>query len=145
MSAKLVGDVMHEGLVACWSHETLIEVARRLCEETIHAIFVMNKDGQVSGILSQTDLADAYIQGDWQELIAHDIMTDTVISVTCDTPLDIAVGLMLSQNIHRVLVVQEGRNRNRPVGVLSLSDIMCEMAAETSLLDEDEDELEVTG
>ena len=142
MSAKLVGDVMHEGLIACWSHETLIEVARRLCEETIHAIFVMNKDGQVSGILSQTDLADAYIQGDWQELTAHDIMTDTVISVTCDTPLDIAVGLMLSQNI---LLSEAEQHRNRPVGVLSLSDIMCEMAAETSLLDEDEDELEVTG
>lgn len=138
MSAKLVSDVMHEGLIACWSHETLIEVARRLCEDSIHAIFVMNRYGKIRGIISQTDLADAFLQGGWQELTAHDIMTDTVISVTCDTPLDIAVGLMLSQNIHRVLVVQEGRSRNRPVGVLSLSDIMCEMAAETSLLDEDE-------
>jgi predicted transcriptional regulator len=141
MKAKLVSDVMHEGLIACWSHETLIEVARRLCEDTIHAIFVMNTHGQISGIISQTDLADAFLQGDWQELTAHDIMTDTVISVNGDTPLSIAVGLMLSQNIHRVLVVQEGRSNNRPVGVLSLSDIMCEMASETSLLDEDELEL----
>jgi signal-transduction protein with cAMP-binding, CBS, and nucleotidyltransferase domain len=141
MSANLVSDVMHEGLIACWSHETLIEVARRLCEDSIHAIFVMNRRGQVNGIISQTDLADAYVQGDWQELTAYDIMTDTVISVTGETPLDVAVGLMLNQNIHRVLVVQEGRNGERPVGVLSLSDVVCEMAAETSLLDEDELEL----
>jgi predicted transcriptional regulator len=141
MSAKLVSDVMHEGLVACWFNEALIEVAHRMCEDNIHAIFVMNKNGQVTGILSHTDLAEAYVQGDWQDLVADDIMTDNVVSVTGETPLDIAVGLMLCQNIHRVLVVQETNRLNRPVGVLSLSDVVSEMAGETALPDKSEVEL----
>lgn len=133
MGAKLVSEVMHAGLVACWFNETLSEVARRMCEDNIHAIFVMNNDGRVAGILSQTDLAEAYVQGDWQDLVADDIMTDSVVSVTGETPLDIAVGLMLCQNIHRVLVVQEGNRFNRPIGVLSLSDVVGEMAGASIL------------
>jgi len=136
MSTKLVSDVMHEGLIACWSDESLIEVARRMCEDSIHALFVLTPAGRAVGVISQTDLAEAYVQDYWQGLTAEEMMTPNVITITDDSPLEVAIELMLNQNIHRLLVVQEKDNLDRPIGVLSLSDIVCEMAGESNPLGE---------
>jgi signal-transduction protein with cAMP-binding, CBS, and nucleotidyltransferase domain len=107
-----------------------MEVARRLCDDSIHAIFVLDEHGHARGIVSQTDLADAYVQGEWQELTAGAIMNPDLVTITCDTPLEIAAAIMLNRNIHRLLVVQKEDGINRPLGVLSLSDVVCEMANE---------------
>ncbi len=128
VSAKLVCEVMHKGLVACWADESLVEVARRLCDDSIHAIFVLNQNGHVRGIVSQTDLAAALVEGDWQDLTAGEVMTPDVVTIFEDTPLEIAAEVMLNRNIHRLLVVQQDNPSTRPVGVLSFSDITCEMA-----------------
>ncbi len=129
MSSKLVCDVMHEGLVSCWADESLSEVARRLCDDSIHAIFVLNEDGHARGVVSQTDLCDAYVQGDWQDLTVKDIMNPDLVTITCDAPLEIAAAIMLNRNIHRLLVVQKDDAVNRPLGVVSLTDVVREMAS----------------
>jgi CBS domain-containing protein len=130
MSSKLVCDIMHEGLVSCWADESLVEVARRLCDDSIHAIFVLDENGHAKGVVSQTDLVDAFVQGEWQELTASAIMNPDLVTITCDTPLEIAAAIMLNRNIHRLLVVQKEDSINRPLGVLSLSDVVCAMANE---------------
>jgi len=140
MSEKLVRNVMHEGLISCWEDETLIEVAQRMCDDSINAIFVMNDNGHARGIVSQTDLVEAYLQGDWLEQTAGDIMNSDIVTIVGDEPLNLAIGMMLNRNIHRLLVVQD-EITNRPIGVLSMSDVVCEMAGEMSLLDQDEMEL----
>ena len=128
MSHKLVRDVMHRGVITCWADESVIEVARRLHEYAINAIFVLDESGRAEGVISQTDLARAYVQGDWQHRTADEIMTPSVITITGDIPLDAAIQIMLDNRIHRLLIVQGGRTPNRPVGVLSLSDVVREMA-----------------
>jgi CBS domain-containing protein len=55
-------------------------------------------------------------------------MTPEVVTISGDIPLDVATQIMLDKRIHRLLIVQGGRTPNRPVGVLSLSDIVREMA-----------------
>jgi CBS domain-containing protein len=55
-------------------------------------------------------------------------MTPDVITIGGDLPLDVAIQIMLDKRIHRLLIVQGGRTPNRPVGVLSLSDVVREMA-----------------
>jgi CBS domain-containing protein len=52
------------------------------------------------------------------------------VTITGDIPLNVAIQIMLDKKIHRLLIVQGGRTPNRPVGVLSLSDIVSEMASE---------------
>lgn len=142
MGSKLVRDVMHQGLIACWATESLVEVAQRMCDDSIHAIFVLNENGQAAGIISQTDLADAFVQGAWPALTAEDIMISEIVSVTADTPLEIAIEVMLNRNIHRLLVVQEENLPQRPTGVLSLSDVVCEMANSVPFEDDESELLE---
>ena len=125
---KLVRDVMHRGVITCWADEPLIDVARRLREYAINAIFVLDESGRAEGVISQTDLAKTYMQGDWQHRIAEEIMTTSIVTIIGDLPLDAAVQIMLDKRIHRLLIVQGGLTPNRPVGVLSLSDVVREMA-----------------
>jgi CBS domain-containing protein len=128
MSIKLVRDVMHRGVIICWADETLADVAQRLREYDINAIFVLDDSGRAEGVISQTDLARAYVEGDWQHRTADEIMHPDVVTLTGDIPLDAAVQIMLDRRIHRLLILQGGRTPNRPVGVLSLSDVVREMA-----------------
>jgi CBS domain-containing protein len=125
---KLVRDVMHRGVITCWADEPLIDVARRLREYAINAIFVLDESGRAEGVISQTDLAQTYMQGDWQHRTAEEIMTTNIVTIVGDIPLDAAIQIMLDRRIHRLLIVQGGLTPNRPVGVLSLSDVVREMA-----------------
>ena len=128
MSQNLVRDVMHRGVITCCADEPAVDVARRLREYAINAIFVLDESGRAEGIISQTDLARAYVQGDWEQRTADEIMTPEIVTISGDIPLDVATQIMLDNRIHRLLIVQGGLTPNRPVGVLSLSDVVREMA-----------------
>jgi CBS domain-containing protein len=127
MNDKLVRDVMHRGVISCWADESLFDVAHRLREYSINAIFVLDDSGRAEGVISQIDLARAYVQGEWQDRAAEEIMTPELVTVPADVPLLAAVQIMLDKRIRRLLIVQGGRTPNRPVGVLSLSDVVAEM------------------
>jgi CBS domain-containing protein len=129
MRQKLVRDVMHRGVITCWADEPVVDVARRLREYAINAIFVLDQSGRAEGVISQTDLARAFTKGGWKHRAAEEVMTPEVITIGGDIPLDVAVQIMLDKHIHRLLIVQGGLTPNRPVGVLSLSDVVHEMAS----------------
>jgi CBS domain-containing protein len=129
MSYKLVRDVMHRGVITCWADEPVVDVARRLREYAINAIFVLDQSGRAEGVISQTDLARAFVRGGWENHTADEIMTPEVVTISGDIPLDVAIQIMLDRHIHRLLIVQGGLTPNRPVGVLSLSDVVREMAS----------------
>ena len=128
MGHKLIRDVMHRGVTTCWVYETAVDIARRLHENSLNAIFVLDESGRAEGIISQTDLARVFLQDGWQQLTADEIMTPNLITITGDLPLSVAIQIMLDHHIHRLLIVQGGLTPNRPVGVLSLSDVVREMA-----------------
>ncbi len=132
MSYKLVRDVMHRGVITCWSDEPLIDVARRLREYSINAIFVLDESGRAEGVVSQTDLARVYVEGNWQRRAASEIMTPNVVTIIGDIPVHAAIQIMLDKRIHRLLIVQGGHAPDRPVGVFSLSDVVREMAGSIS-------------
>lgn len=129
MRHKLVRDVMHRGVITCWANEPVVDVARRLREYAINAIFVLDHSGRAEGVISQTDLARAYVQGGWEHRTADEIMTPEVVTISGEIPLNVATQIMIDKHIHRLLIVQGGLTPNRPVGVLSLSDVVREMAS----------------
>ncbi len=94
MSAKLVRDVMHRGVITCWADETLLEVSHRLVEYGINALFVLDESGRAKGVISQTDLARTYVQPNWQSRTAEDIMTPDVVTIIGDIPLEAATQMM---------------------------------------------------
>ena len=74
------------------------------------------------------ELQEALDQAEQERLTADEIMTPEVVTINGDIPIDLAAQIMLDKHIHRLLIVQGGLTPNRPVGVLSMSDIVHQMA-----------------
>jgi len=119
--------VMHRKVISCRVDTTLKEVAARLDSERINALVVVDESGDLSGIVSQTDLVKAWDR-EWENMVAEDVMTSDVVTIVADIPVLAAAELMVDNQIHRVVITQGGLAPRRPVGVLSMTDVVREMA-----------------
>lgn len=84
---------------------------------------VVDAQGKLAGILTDRDICmAAYTQGTSLEAIAVErVMSRKVVSCARGDDLDSAHRLMRTHEIHRIPVVD---SRGRPVGILSLSDVI---------------------
>lgn len=117
MKDKLVRDVMAIGVPACRIDTSLTDVARMLSEEERDILVVMG-DKPVEGVVSQSDLARAFL-ADYGSMVARDVMSSEVYSVSPDIPLMTAAERMLELGVHQLLVVPETEENVAPLGVLS--------------------------
>lgn len=129
--AKLVRDLMHPGVITCPAEIRLGKVAKLLAENHIHALFVVNEQGKPVGVISDYDvMAGEWLSGDpdslevMRQMTAGELMSTPVETVEADCPIDEAAERMRKDQIRRLLVM-EG---NRPVGVISVSDFIAELA-----------------
>ena len=126
MPDRPVRDVMHTGVISCPPETGLHEVAMIMRERRISAVVVM-RDGRAVGIISQTDLVNAsFIQPYlryWGGMAARHLMTAPVITVAADAPLGQALALLTTHRIHRLVVTEPTDDGERPVGILSLTDV----------------------
>ena len=129
----LVRDVMHEGVIVCDMATPLLDVARTMLENQIHAVVVVADDQRAAGVVSQTDVVLAQ-QGRSVEqaakLTASDVMTPSLVSCTPDRKLSDAVTLMTRNRIHRLVVVEERAGKLAPVGILSMTDVVRRLIGE---------------
>jgi CBS domain-containing protein len=126
MKEKPVRDVMAIGVPVCKTDTSLTGVAHLLSEEARDILVVMGDEG-LEGVVSQSDLARAFL-GDYESMIARDVMSAGIFSVSPDTPLKTAVEIMLEKGVHQLLVTPDTENAT-PTGVLSkrhLIEIMAE-------------------
>jgi len=70
MKDKLVRDVMHRKVISCRVDTPLREVAKRLDSEKINALIVVDESGDLSGVVSQTDLVKV-CERDWGGMVAE--------------------------------------------------------------------------
>ncbi len=117
MKDKLVRDVMQIGVPACKSDTPLTDVARLLAEEARDILVVMGDQG-VEGVVSQSDLARAFLN-DYHTMTAQDVMSPGMFAVSPDDSLVVAVEKMLEKGFHQVLVVPQNAPNAVPTGVLS--------------------------
>ena len=129
--AKLVKDLMHNGLITCLPNTSLGQVAAILNERHIHALVVAEQADKPLGIISDFDL----LAGEWlsvdeesldtmRKLTARDLMTVPIETVDMDTTVEVAAKRMAEKSIHRMLVTEAGK----PVGVISISNFMAHIA-----------------
>jgi CBS domain-containing protein len=129
--AKLVRDYMHRGLLTCKSRTTLGRVAVLLYQNHVHSLIVVDRDGRHLGVITDFDLmAGEWLSADPESLnvmrrmTAGDLMSTPVDTVESDAPVTEAARLMREKVIRRLLVNENGK----PVGVISVSDLIASMA-----------------
>lgn len=133
---KLVRDLMHRGLLTCKPDTSLGQVAVLLAQYHVHSLIVEDRDGRATGIITDYDL----LAGEWlsadpeslnvmRSLTAGDLMSTPIDSIEADAPAREAAMEMRQRIIRRLLVTEQGE----PVGIISVSDFIAELAKQTPL------------
>ncbi len=125
--ARFVRDLMRRGVITCHTDNSLPEVARRMTENKVTAVVVVDEGGEVCGILSRKDLVEVYNQ-DYKKMLAEDVMNPDVATIIPDIPVEAAALIMLDMGVSRLVIMHERPATQRPVGILSMSDIVRDMA-----------------
>jgi predicted transcriptional regulator len=122
---------MHPGIITCAPDASLGLVALLLTNHRVHAIAVADKSGRVLGIVTDIDLLAAeWLSTDQERLeamkrmTARDLMTTPVNAISANAPAKKAAKKLISNNIHRLLVEDEGK----PVGMISVADFVADIA-----------------
>ena len=126
MTDTRVRDVLHVGVISCAPDTALDDVAALMRENAVTALVVV-EGGVASGVISQTDLVNAaFVQPYmryWRGMVARHLMTSPVVSVRPDTTLTEAVDVLRARKIHRLVVTEPVPAGERPIGILSTTDL----------------------
>ena len=110
---------------------SLAQVAETLAEYDLSGMPVVDRNGAVVGVISQTDIvrlrAGSMPVSGWHGLLVRDLMTHPAITVAPSASLTEAARLMTEHHVHRLVVVAEPVGT--PIGVISESDVVREVAA----------------
>ena len=147
---KTAADVMQTSIVTVAPHDPLHVVQRLFYEEGIHGSPVIDELGQLQGIITSTDIMRAAAEAhdlpgdeagyssddldrsfDWgmtpdefrerlDDASVSSFMTREVVCVAPETPVRTIARTLREQQVHRVLVTEEGKL----CGLISAFDLM---------------------
>lgn len=127
---KLLRDAMTRGVVTVPMDYTVKDIAVMLTRQGLSAIVVISPDGEAVGVISDMDILKVMGKDGWEDMSAENIMTTRIETARPTSTLNEAAKIMREKNIHRLLVFSEqgvGASQ-RPIGILSASDIVREAA-----------------
>jgi predicted transcriptional regulator len=102
-----VRDVMSEAVVFVRADMLAAEAAEVLTRHRINGAPVLGLGGRVVGVVSKTDLVDPRRAREETGLLVESLMTRILFAVRARDPLMQAVRLMVEEDIHRALVVND--------------------------------------
>lgn len=130
-----VADLMTSRPIVVKAEASLTDAAALMDRHHVHGLPVVDAEGALVGVLSQTDLNRArsteYLWANWPGLAVRHLMTSPAVTIHRSTPLIIAARRMEEHQIHRLVVVEDGDERS-PIGMLSMTDLIHALAEETA-------------
>lgn len=139
---RLVSEVMHRGVLTCRRDTPIQDVARTMSEHDVSALVVVDDSDHMIGLISRTDLVNARLYEQywkhWRGLTAGHIMITEVVSVHVNDSLQQASRLMMERHIHRVVVVAEDGAGVKPIGIVSVTDVVRDIARSEGEGDDEE-------
>ncbi|KCZ73607.1 putative transcriptional regulator [Candidatus Methanoperedens nitroreducens] len=129
---KLLRDVMTRGVVTVPMDATVKQIAAMLSKQGLSGVAVIGPDCEAMGIISDMDILKVIGKENWENIPAESIMSSHMETIRPTCTLGEAAKIMNEKNIHRLLIFSErgvGASQ-RPIGILSVSDIVREAARE---------------
>jgi CBS domain-containing protein len=121
-----VAEVMSRGFLACREETTVAAVARAMTDRRSRSAVVLAADGRVAGVVTGHDLLAAFDGA--AERSVRDLM-HAPLTVSAEATLQQATDLLLRHEVHRLVVVDPDDPGGVPLGIVSTTDVLAEMAA----------------
>ena len=126
-----IGRIMHTNLITTSPDTTLVEANELIEKWAIDHLLVVNKDGDLKGILSDRDLkrywaspattlSNHVLNYLLEKIQVKMIMVKTVVTVTTETTIERAAFVMQNHNINALPVMEN----DKLVGIITSTDVM---------------------
>jgi predicted transcriptional regulator len=125
-SDRLVGNVMHKGVIGCKPSTHLEEVIRVMADTNIQVLVVTGPDDEALGTISQLDVIP-FFGRELKGIKARDVMRTKVIAIAPEMTLDDAIQIMVGRSISHLIVSERGDVGLRALGILSTAQVIREM------------------
>lgn len=129
---RLLRDIMTRGVVTVSVTAKVKEIVSLLSKQGLSGVAVIGNDGVAVGVISDMDILKVIDKDNWENISAESIMTSTIQMIRPTCTLGEAAKMMRNKSIHRLLVFSESGvgASQRPIGILSASDIVREAGRE---------------
>ena len=125
-----VGDLMTPDPIVIADGASLDDAVRLLEENEISGVPVVDADGLLVGVLSQTDIvrarAVAHLWHRWPGLHVRHLMHSPALTADRRMAMEEAAQIMERAHVHRLIVVDE--DQLKPIGVISTTDLVRALA-----------------
>jgi CBS domain-containing protein len=122
---RTVGEVMTPNPISITETASLAEAAGILDSKKITGLPVVDDNGALVGVLSQTDLvrarANQHLVSNWPGLAVGQIMTKPALTIAASATIEEAAKEMDKLRVHRLVVVDATAT---PIGIISTSDLV---------------------
>lgn len=129
---RTVRDVMSHAIVTCLADTSLGAAARAMIERRSRSIVVVSDAGRAVGVITGSDLLSLYEPDVRRDTPVSELMRAPVITVGPEEGIGRAAESMVKHEVHRLVVVEDPEAGGAPLGIISTSDIVAEMAHEGS-------------
>jgi CBS domain-containing protein len=121
MKTLHASDVMVKDVITVTESMLLKDVARMFVEKKITGAPVVNANGELAGVISETDIIRKTTSiGAWSPSTVGQIMTKPAVTVAPDETLQRVCEMMYNRRIHRVVVAEGAQIK----GILTSMDIL---------------------
>lgn len=115
-----VNEIMSKDLVTVEENSDLRKCSRLMLEKGISSLIVLDRSKNLKGLFTKTDLLHAYVENFAGEHVIREFMTKRVLTVAPDEALHMAILLMNSYKVSRIVVVKN----DHPVGIITGRDLL---------------------
>jgi CBS domain-containing protein len=121
MVAGVVRDIMTKEIVTIDADKTALDAAKLMTEKGISSVFIVNKDGNPVGIVSERDFIKKICAKELiiSQIKVGDIMSKILTTAGPETPIEVAVQRMVNHKIRRLPII-EG---TKVVGIITVTDL----------------------
>ena len=129
---KTVDKIMTKEVITVFETATFSEIKRIFDTHHFHHLPVLDFSNQLKGIVSKEDLAKAsylltlnttgktYTEKEFDYISAKDIMSSYPVFLTPDDEIDLAADVFLSNKLHALPILEDGRL----VGIVTTHDLL---------------------
>ena len=132
-----VSRILTRTMVAIRVRDTVLTAAKLMVQHNIGLLVVTDlaPNGNLVGVISERDIMRMIASGRTLGALVNDVCTRNVVTVRGNSDVAEAAKAMNKHGIRHVVVVDDG---NKPVGVVSMRDLVGERATLTAILQSNE-------